>query len=408
MRSTISRNIWLMTNLKLIPLLFILALTLASGAVSARELTDMNLQISSDRQGAEAKQDAFDKATAEATLKLTEEILGAERAAKYWPSLKPKLLKTSARYVVFIKGSTPEISGGLTRTNVQLRLSGDALEALLREEGLLNTGTVRVLPLVQVSEQIDGRRFVWWADKGDDERGSTVIPGSFKKVIQLLTTKFKARNAYVMDPLNQSFRLSVPSTYRSEVLRREDQALLAQYLKADVVLTGIIFIDRPQPESKEARLVFDLQLWQTKSGREVAIIQRSETLSSENSKTVNLAIDQIGAQVMEELSAKLGEVIAAGTLNLNILKLSVNGNMDYHQQAEFRKAVAQLREIKALKERLFEPSRVIYELETSISGQEMAKIIMQSKFSSFSVQIEDTQDASLSLQVRPGPSAFSR
>ena len=59
------------------------------------------------KQGAEAKQDAFDQAIEQTTQKLTEELLGPEKSARYWPSLKPKLLKNSTRYVVFIKGSPP-------------------------------------------------------------------------------------------------------------------------------------------------------------------------------------------------------------------------------------------------------------------------------------------------------------
>lgn len=364
-------------------------------AVHARELTDMNIQISSDKQGSEAKQEAFDKATAEATLKLTEEILTPERAAKYWSNLKPKLLKNSARYVIFIKGSPPEVSGGLTRINVQLRLSGDALEGLLREEGLLSSGTVRVLPVVQISEQ-NGTPYTWWAEKL--EGGGP--PEIFKKFMVQLATKFKARNAYVMDPLNPSFRLSVPSAYRTEVLRREDQALLAQYLKADVVVSGNVAVQKVKAEGSEVKLVFDLQIWQAKSGREIGAIQREEVVASLQPKVLLAALDQAGGKVVDELSAKLGEVLAMGGLNLNLIKLSVKGNLDFRQQTDFRKLLAGLREVKVLRERLFEPTRVIYEIETAASGQDLAKSVQQANFPAFAVEVEDSQDNSLALSVR--------
>jgi hypothetical protein len=89
-----------------------LLLTLFSTFTQARELTEMTLDIVSEKSGAEAKQDAFDQATAQATQRLTEEILGSEKAARLWPTLEPKLLKNSTRYVLFVKGSAPETKAG--------------------------------------------------------------------------------------------------------------------------------------------------------------------------------------------------------------------------------------------------------------------------------------------------------
>src|SRR5437868_96169 len=53
-----------------------------------RELTAMTLDIS----GSEAKQDAFDQAIEQATQRVTEDLLGPERMARFWPTLRPKLL----------------------------------------------------------------------------------------------------------------------------------------------------------------------------------------------------------------------------------------------------------------------------------------------------------------------------
>src|SRR5437868_3325983 len=95
-------------------LLLSLFLAFFTHPAQARELTELTMDIASDKQGAEAKQEAFDKATQQATQKLTEEILGPERSARYWATLEPKLLKNSTRFVLFVKGSAPEMKAGVT------------------------------------------------------------------------------------------------------------------------------------------------------------------------------------------------------------------------------------------------------------------------------------------------------
>lgn len=373
--------------------LFALLLILFTVTTSARELTDMSLDVA-----AATKQEAFDQATEEATRRLTEEILGPERAARVWPNVRPKLLKNSSRYVLFIKGSAPTEAAGQTKIQVQMRLSPDNLEALLREAGALGAGTVRLLPLIAVSEP-RGTRYVWWADASSDPKTTTFAQELFRKLFQQINAKFKGKNIYVLDPTNASFRMSIPSAYRSEGLRREDQILLAQYLKADVVLSGRV--DAVKAEGSATRLNYDLQLWQAKSGRGLSEVQRSEPVSGDSQKLILAVMDPNNDKVIDELGTKLQEAMHAGSLNLNVVRISVEGSLAYKQQQEFKRQLGSVREIKTLRERLFEPGRVTFEAETAVSGSELGKSLQRTRFSSFRVDVEGAQDDSLVLNVRP-------
>lgn len=366
----------------------------------ARELTDMSLEILSSKTGNEAKQEAFDQATEEATRRLTEELLGPERTQKVWTGVKSRLLKSSARYVQFIKGSQLSEANGQTKIQVQMRISTDNLETLLREMGTLGSGTIRLLPLVSVSEP-RGTRYVWWADavaeKGSD-KSETFAQEAFKKFFASLNAKFKGKNVYVLDPLSASFRMGVPAAYRNEGLRREDQILLAQYLKADVVLSGKLEIVKT--DGAAAKINYDLQMWQSKAGRGLSESQRSEPATSEQPKALLTALDQANDRVLAEFAAKLQEAIMAGSLNLNVIRIAVDGNMPYKNQIEFKKQLETIREIKILRDRLFEPTRVTFEAETNTSGTELAKTVQRTKFPQYKVDVEGAQDNSLVLSVK--------
>lgn len=357
----------------------------------ARDLTDLTLDVVTTN-----KQEAFDRATEEATLKLTEELIGAEKTTKAWPQVKAKLLKNSTKYIVFIKGSAPIEGAAEPRIQVQMRLSPDHLETLLREYGLIGTGTVRLLPLVLITEP-KGSRYAWWADLNED-KNPTAAQEMFKKFHQQLSSQFKGKNVYILDPTSASFRMNVPSAYRSEGLRREDQILLAHYLKADAVISGRI--EAVKTEGGGAKLNYDVQLWQTKAGRGLSEAQRSEIVANEAPKALLASMEPANDKVIGELAARLNEAMSSGSLNLNVVRLQVEGPLTYKQQLDFKKELSGLRDIKLLRERLFEPSRVTYEAETGLTGTDLGSALRKTKFQQFRVDVNGAQDDSLALTVK--------
>ena len=377
--------------------LIYMALMGLSVSVGARELVDLSLDINVNQKGPEAKQEAFDQATEEATRRYTEEILGASRMKEQWGQIRPKLLKNSTRYVLFIKGSTPSETPEGTRMTVQLRVSPDDLEKYLRELGVFAGGTVRVLPLITVSES-RGSRYSWWA--GATDESGALAQEYFKKVYPQLNSLFKAKSIFVFDPTATSFRMGVPASYRSEVLRREDQALLGQYLKADVILSGSIDVVRTRSDSPEHNVNYSLQLWQARSGRTLADITKTESVANDTPKVVTAVLEQADKKIFTELAGKLAEVAAGGNLNLTTLRISVLGSLNYRQASEFRRQLSELRDIRSLKERLTATSQTVFEAETPVSAGELAKTVQKTRFNGFNVSVDSSRDDSLVLGVR--------
>jgi len=362
----------------------------------ARGVAEFNQEVVVEKVGAEAKQEAFEVATEMATRKVSESLLGSERTQQIWADLRAKILKGSTRYVVFIRGTpsgeqTPES----TKIQVQLRISPDNLEGVLREVGAYaSMGSVRVLPLIQIQ---DGQGvFAWWVDGGD----RTSAHSYFMALMGQLTTQFKGRSVFVMDPLSSGFRMGVPSTYRTATLRREDQMLLAQYLKADVVLSGKVDVMRPKADAPEYRIVYEIKAWQARSGRSVGEWTRQELVASDVPKVISGALEQSAKRVFAETATAVQEAVGKGQLNLNSLRLAVSGNLNYKQMNEFKKQLTEVREIKSLRERLFEPSRVTFEAEVTGSSQDLATSMRRSNFPMFRVDVGEVQDDSLVLNVK--------
>ncbi len=360
----------------------------------ARELVDVSLTVETTKKGSEARQEAFDQAIESATRSLAENIVGTERVAKSWDQVKPKILKNSTKYVVFIKGK-PEGDG---KFNVQMRLSPDHLEYSLREAGLIGGGPVRLLPLVMINDSL-GHRYLWWADHGDTSPSNSAQK-YFARFHKQLAGQFKGKNVSVLDPTNKSFRMSLPASYRVENLRKEDQLLLAEYLKADVVLSGRVNITRLRSDGQDQRIDYQLELWQTKGGRTLAEAKASRVVNSLNAKAVQALMDQMQPELFTEISQKLSTVIANGNLNLSVVKIMIEGNLNPRQHSEVKRILGTVREIRLLRERLFEPSRILYETESTVSGEDLAKAIQRTRFSQYHVSVSSAQDDRLVLKVK--------
>ncbi len=390
----ISLNIWVMK--------FIVILALFGFQTAARELKDVSLQIQMSKKiGEGGKQEAFDEAIETATRSLAEDMLGAEKVAKTWEQSKPKILKNSTKYVVFIKGSLsdPKVPD---RLQVQMRLSPDALESVLRDAGLIGSETVRVLPLVQFSDS-GGSKYIWWADISDG-RSTSVAQGYFKIFFKQLNAQFKGKNVFVLEATSPSFRMGLPASYRMESLRKEDQMLFGQYLKADVILSGRVDVSKPRADTSEQKIDLSLQLWQTKTGRTLVETARSVTVNADGPKAVQAALDQTQPQLFAELAGKLAEAVGGGGLNLSIVKISVEGGLSPKQLTEFRKLLASVREIRSIRERLIEPTRTIFESESTVNASDLAKAIERSRFPQFKVDVASSQDDRLVLVVKGGSS----
>lgn len=370
-------------------------LSLFTGAAAGRELKDVTLEIDTAKRGAEGKQEAFEQAVETATKDLAEDFLGSDKVAKSWDQVKGKILKNSTKYVVFIKGSVPAEN----KIQVQMRLSPDALETVLREAGLIGSETVRLLPLVQISEA-QGSRYLWWADLGES-RTPSLAQGYFKRFFQQLSVQFKGKNVSVLDPTNQSFRMSLPPNYRTESLRREDQTLLAQYLNADVILSGRVDVARPRPDAGEHKITYTLELWQTKTGRSLLEASRTQTVGNESPKALQAAMEQVQPKLFTELSAKLQEAMSTGTLNLTVVKIAVEGNLNPRQLGEFKKLLGGVRQIRFLRERLLEGERTTFEGEASVGAGELAKVLQKARFPHFQVSVSSAPDDRLVLAVKP-------
>lgn len=148
-------------------------------------------------------------------------------------------------------------------------------------------------------------------------------------------------------------------------------------------------------------------------GRTVAEISRTlETDVGPSAIVVKKKIEKEIADISRDLASQVFEAWTRGTLAATTLRLAVKGSLTPRQLSEFRSQLMKsksMRDIKAIKKRLFEPGRVIYEVDYAASPEDFRdklKGLELAGFAGKSVVDSELGDADgltvpYTLEVRP-------
>ncbi len=333
-------------------------------------------------QGADAKQEAFRKAVEDATSKLVSEMLGPGEPEKHADQIK-QVMARSEKYILFIKGSNLEAVPEGSRIKVEMKISLDNFEALLREYGLLQSGTkaLKLLPVVTWEESDSSAPYLWW-----DPNSSKQATEGWSGFLASLNKRLKARNVQVVDGLNFH---RVPSALQKANLSRDEQIALAKAFDASLILFGNVQFGKEE-NSNKARLQTEL------------IDMESQHSLGASESFIGPARDEhaLIAKLAEAVNEQVKEAEAGGDMNIPRFRLIVQGALSYPKLEQFRKELlTQVLDIRSLKDRLYSPDEVVFEAESSRTTGEVAAAIRRARFSHLKVNARDGGDGTLTVQV---------
>jgi hypothetical protein len=138
------------------------------------------------------------------------------------------------------------------------------------------------------------------------------------------------------------------------------------------------------------------------TGRILTEVQRMVDLVQVDSNKATLQqTEATNTKIIGELAQRVSETISSGALNLSIVRITVSGPLSYAQLEMFKKSLLdQTRELKTLKDRLFEPGRVSFEADSQLPASDLAKVLAKYKNSQFDVDVRDVGSQTVNLSVR--------
>ncbi len=349
----------------------------------------------------QARQEMVDKAISEATAQYIRDLIGTQKYEHHLPFIKHKILKNSGKYVLYLKETAQVFTPTQSSMTIEMKLSLKNLEAILLEEGLLykSDGPPRVLPLVVFSDKTHGNSWSWWVSPADEHTFLTSIGESFH---EMLKRDLRDVGFFGLNPSTGNYlELSGP-WLRSDTMSPDHLLSLGQYFQASIIIRGTFTVKATADRSDVYNLDWKLTALHTGNGREIGEVVRSfETEAGPFQAVTQRKIQDVLPAVCSDLTSQLVEAWKSGTFGAALLKLTVRGDLDYPQVTQFKKFITdQVKEIKTLRERLMAPGQVEFELDSSVSSEQLAQILKDKSFQNFHLTLESQSADGIVLKAQ--------
>lgn len=366
----------------------------------AQDSLDVTVEVTAEKKGLGQK-DIFDRAIEKISVQHIEQLIGEAKASKNHSLIKNRILKNSGKYIAFIKAQNPVVVGDQYRYPVNLRLSVKSLETLLLQEGLLykTDGPPKLLPMVNFIDRVNSQMFTWWNQAPQATRG--FLPELARQFHRGLRRELRTKGFFGLDPVAGDYRQILPGALQVENPSTEDLLLLSEFYRAQVVVRGQVAVSPQRTRSDVYRMDLRLAALHATNGRVIGeVIRAYDSEPGPFNQVVKTKLDEVLEKLAGDLSAQILEAWKSGTFGAALLNLAVTGDLNYQQLSQFKRLLLdQVKDLKTLKERLFEPGRVVFETDSSANADQLGALIRQRTFPRFQVQVTNVRPEGVELKV---------
>lgn len=394
------KRLQLIQTIQGLGMIFMMALGLNPWAYADQDVVDVVIkQESTEIEKSIARQKMIDGAVREASLNAIRDMIGAEKLEKNLSVIDSKIIRNYGRFVPVVREQSSEYLPQGSKMVVALKISKRNLETMLLEAGLFYKleGAPKVLPMITFFDQVNSQALNWWSE---GQGGRLMLSEMQANFYKRLREDFSELGFYTLDPSRGAYRLALPSPLNRVSPPTEDYLFAGAFFQSQIVLKGSVIIRSVRDDVY--RLDWNVAALQVVNGRLMSEITRSfESDKGVFSTVVAKKLNEAAEKVAQDLSAELSEAWKSGTFGANLVRIAVEGDMTPAQWASFKRSLLdQVKDLKTLRERLFEPGRTTFEADTSLTPQNLALAFRGKSFPQFRVQVGPVENDVVNLSVK--------
>ena len=350
--------------------------------------------------------------TAETARELVMQILGEKRYAKNRVAVESKIIRQSSKFIPYVNpGPVTKAPDGSWTMDLDLKVSMNSMRKMILDAGLLNDsdGPASLLPLVAFTDRTKGISSRWWlgelsdksADKANDDTRKFLASLS-RSFYEKAQASFAKEGFHLIKP--QTSQISpLPDAYRTEEPSAADLAFISDFFRAPMILKGDVRIRESKNVPGAYFCALRLQVIQPANNRSIAEVTRQFTTEvGAYDAVVRNKMTAEFPDVAKDLATQVLEVWQRGTLNTNLIDVTVRTRLTPKQLSDFKtQAIQSVREFKSLKERLFDNGQVVFEADYTGQPQQIADRLRQMNLTGFSTKVVDANAQNVSVDVVP-------
>ncbi len=302
------------------------------------------------------------------------EMIGDKRYAKNKAIVENRIVREATKFIPFVQpGDIQKLPDGSWKMKIDLKVSLGSLRKMVIDTGLLTDADtpVTILPMIGFTDRMKGVSFRWWmGDSRDDSRKSVV---EWARIVESgLHKELMQQGFHLQLPLEGTVSNAIPPVFRVDRASSQDLKQLGEYLGISMALRGDVRVKDSKENIGGWQIQVRLEVIPVQGGRTVAEISRTfETDPGPADIAVRKRLEKEIGEMSKDLSTQVLEAWTRGTLAATTIKLAVRGQLSPKQLSDFRTQLGRsMRDIKAMRERLYEPGRVVFEVDYAASPEE--------------------------------------
>ena len=357
-------------------------------------------QTSTSKNSSKARQEMFQQAVEKVSMDYIKEFVGERKLSKFQNIIQRSIIPESGKYILYQKGDGLERTSTGHSMSVIMKVSLKNLKALLLEKGLMYQmeGQPKVLPLVAYIDKVESLRQIWWAETSGE--GSTFAVEQTKLLHNSLQEEFSGLGFYTYRPMQWGVINLLPEVLRVERPRTEDLTLIGEYMDADIVIRGQLEIDNKKGLDDIFIITMKFVALQAENGRIVGEVARSfETEPGSHHLVVQKKLIEVIPQVNKDLGEQIRIAWQKGTFGAELVQLKISGNISFEKYKDLKQKLSNLKQVKSLKERLFEPNSVEFEVDVSVGTKSFYETLKK-EASGLNLNIDELDGQKISMRLK--------
>ena len=281
--------------------------------------------LSEKESAIEAREDILKEAMENISFKSIRKIIGDNSTRSHRSLIKEKIVKQSAKYILFFKNQDLKKTVDGYEMTVRMTLSLKNLKEMLLAEGLLykSYGPPKVIPMISFADKVHGNQLSWWLSESISSAQlydyATSFGGQLKEELSV-------KGFYVVSPLKYNIHYSLPRALRFRNPRQEDFLDVARFFGGAALIRGNVEISRSEQVMRGFKISVRLEGIQVSNGRVIAEVLRDYTTEPGSFNfVVSKKISEIYPLVVKDLAVQVYNSWRQGTFGSHLVQLVLNG-----------------------------------------------------------------------------------
>jgi hypothetical protein len=389
-----------MKSLLIVGFGFVLSASMAFG--QADDLTSITVEGRSAKPYAsEASREIGAWAQTTVAREQAIELLGDTSYQKHKVDVENKIVKQASKFMPFINpGDTTQLPDRTFKMPVTLKVSMPSLRRLMLESGLMNEAgsPLSMIPVVSFIDRRKGQSVRWWLGETADPNARDVVDTN-REVLRAMNVAFAKKGFWLAKP-SEGTEATAPEQARTEKPQGDALVALAKQFSAVLAVRGDVRISDTREDGEGVTGSIKLEVVHPASGRVVADVSKSFSTMTAG-KEMKTALLKSVVDASEDLARQVSDTWQRGTLNANSLRLAVRGDLNPKQLNAFKTALTtKVREVRNLRDRVFERGMVVMDVDFSGSPAPFASRLKALSLPGFTVRAAESSNDTVILDVQ--------